>query len=86
MPGVYQGTYVNTEHTKIEDLIQNIKNNYSHVTIWVDVSRDISLKQIMYQPDGDTRTVTYSNVRYNAHPDAGLFTLKVASGTQVQRR
>ena len=57
-----------------------------NVTIWVDVSRDISLKQIMYQPDGDTRTVTYSNVRYNAHPDAGLFTLKVASGTQVQRR
>jgi outer membrane lipoprotein-sorting protein len=28
----------------------------------------------------------YSNIRYNAHPDAGLFTLKVARGTQVERR
>jgi outer membrane lipoprotein-sorting protein len=64
---------------------ESIRNNFSHVTIWVDLSRDISLKQIMYQPDGDTRTVTYGNVRYNGHPEAGLFTLKVASGTQVQR-
>ncbi|HZV33742.1 MAG TPA: DUF1501 domain-containing protein, partial [Verrucomicrobiae bacterium] len=29
LPGVYQGTYVNTEHTRIEDLIANIKNNYT---------------------------------------------------------
>src|SRR5579885_3013897 len=29
LPGVYQGTYVNTEHTRIEELIQNIKNNYT---------------------------------------------------------
>jgi hypothetical protein len=28
LPGVYQGTYINTEHTKIEELIENIKNNY----------------------------------------------------------
>ena len=28
LPGVYQGTYIDTAHTKIEDLIQNIKNNY----------------------------------------------------------
>ncbi len=29
LPGAYQGTYVNTAHTKIEDLIQNIKNDYA---------------------------------------------------------
>ena len=29
LPGVYQGTYINTEHTKIEKLIEHIKNNYS---------------------------------------------------------
>src|SRR5213594_1011574 len=28
LPGVYQGTYINTEHTRIEQLIENIKNNY----------------------------------------------------------
>ena len=29
LPGVYQGTYIDTQHTKIEKLIENIKNNYS---------------------------------------------------------
>ncbi len=28
LPGAYQGTYLNTEHTKIEELIENIKNNF----------------------------------------------------------
>ncbi len=29
LPGIYQGTYINTQHTKIEQLIENIKNNFT---------------------------------------------------------
>jgi uncharacterized protein DUF1501 len=29
LPGVYQGTYIDTRHTRIEQLIENIKNNYT---------------------------------------------------------
>jgi len=29
LPGVYQGTYIDTQHTRIEQLIENIKNNYT---------------------------------------------------------
>src|SRR5688500_16127849 len=29
LPGVFQGTYIDTQHTKIEKLIEHIKNNYS---------------------------------------------------------
>lgn len=64
----------------------NIRNNVSHLTIWLDLNRDISLKQIMYQPSGDSRTVTYSNIRYNTHLPGRLFELRVAHGTQIQRR
>src|SRR5438477_7725417 len=28
LPGVYQGTYINTQNTRIEQLIENIKNNF----------------------------------------------------------
>ncbi|MBI3851322.1 MAG: DUF1501 domain-containing protein [Verrucomicrobia bacterium] len=28
LPGVYQGTYIDTQHTQIEKLIEHIKNNY----------------------------------------------------------
>lgn len=66
--------------------LANVRNNISKLTIWIDLTRDISLKQVMLQPDGDSRTVTYSNIRYNSHPPSSLFTLKIASGTQVQHR
>ena len=65
---------------------QNIRNNFSHVVIWVDLTRDISLKQSMIQPDGDSRTVTYTNIGYNQHPSAKLFTLHIASGTQIRHQ
>ena len=29
LPGVYQGTYIDTQHTKIEKLIEHVKNNYT---------------------------------------------------------
>lgn len=29
LPGAYQGTYIDTQHTKLERLIENIRNNYS---------------------------------------------------------
>jgi len=31
LPGVYQGTYIDSQHTKIEKLIENIRNNYTSV-------------------------------------------------------
>jgi hypothetical protein len=29
LPGVYQGTYIDTQHSRIEQLIENIRNNYT---------------------------------------------------------
>lgn len=63
-----------------------VRENFSHVQIWVDLSRDISLKQVMVQPSGDSRTMTYSNIRYNTHVKSDLFRLDIPKGTPVQRR
>ncbi len=38
---------------------------FAHVTIWVDPTQGISYKQIFYEPSGDNRTATYTNIRYN---------------------
>ena len=65
---------------------QNIRNNFSHITIWVDLARDLSLKQIMYQPDGDARTATYTNIRYNKPVPEKLFVLHIPGGTQITHR
>jgi outer membrane lipoprotein-sorting protein len=65
---------------------QNIRNNFSHITIWVDPARDISLRQVMYQPDGDARTATYTNIRYNKPVPEKLFALHIPGGTQITHR
>jgi outer membrane lipoprotein-sorting protein len=63
-----------------------VRSYFSLLTIWVDLSRDITLKQVMLQPDGDSRTATYSDIRYNRKLDNNLFRLAIAPGTQVQAR
>lgn len=64
----------------------SIRSNFSHLTVWIDLTRDISLKQVMVQPSGDSRTVTYSNIRYNMHLPDSAFTLRIPKGTPVTRR
>lgn len=58
---------------------------FTHITIWIDPTRAISLKQIFFQPSGDTRTATYSNIEMNKVP-ANAFAIKTASGTQTVRK
>lgn len=77
---------VSTARLELVGKDPKIRNNFSQVTIWVDLSRDISMKQTMVQPDGDSRTVTYSNVRYNKPVSDKLFELHIAPGTQVTHR
>jgi len=44
----------------------SVTSTFSHVTIWVDLTRGISLKQVFLAPNGDMRTATYSNIKLNA--------------------
>ncbi|HTZ59727.1 MAG TPA: outer membrane lipoprotein carrier protein LolA [Acidobacteriaceae bacterium] len=55
----------------------NVADMFSHVTIWIDPARGISLKQIFYQPSGDTRTAVYKNIRYNVPLPHSVFELKL---------
>jgi outer membrane lipoprotein-sorting protein len=60
---------------------QKVLDMFSHVTIWVDPARGVSLKQIFYEPSGDNRTATYQNIRYNQPIKGDVFHLDVAPGT-----
>jgi outer membrane lipoprotein-sorting protein len=39
---------------------------FTHITIWIDPTRGVSLKQVFYAPNKDNRTATYSNIRLNS--------------------
>jgi outer membrane lipoprotein-sorting protein len=60
---------------------QSVLNMFAHVTIWIDPTRGISLKQIFYEPSGDYRTATYTNIRYNQPIKGDVFHIKAAPGT-----
>ena len=52
------------------------KQNFTHITIWVDPVRDVSLKQVFYAPSGDTQTAIYSNIKYNQKINLGAYAIK----------
>lgn len=65
---------------------QNVKNMFTHVVIWVDLSRGISLRQEFYTPSDDKRTNTFKNIRYNAKVDKKPYEIKPNSKTTVTVR
>ena len=62
---------VDGKPTQLEELDlvpmeQGLKNNISHIKLWMDLDKDYSPKLITFSPSGDTVTATYSNIRLNA--------------------
>jgi len=45
-----------------------------HITIWVDPTRAVTLRQVFYYTAGNTRTTTFTNIKYNQKKlPAGVF-------------
>lgn len=75
---------------KTEKLDLTSKNSssqtFTHITIWVDPTRALSLRQIFYLPNNDKRTCNYSNVKLNDKLDMKTFDIKKNSHTTVVNR
>ncbi len=60
------GRPVKTEKLTLISKDPGVRDKVKQVTIWVDPTRDISLKQIFLLPNGDSRTALYTDLRVNA--------------------
>lgn len=67
---------VATEKLDLVSKDPDVLKNVSHVTIWVDPTRSVSLKQVLYFPNGDTQTAFYTNIRLNQKVDTRQFAIK----------
>jgi outer membrane lipoprotein-sorting protein len=63
-----------------------VRQNFSHVTIGVDPQRAISLKQILFEPSGDSRTAYYRNIQYNQKIPASVFRIKTEGKIQTVQK
>jgi outer membrane lipoprotein-sorting protein len=59
------------------------RKNFSHVTIWVDPARGVSLKQIFYTASGNYRSATYFNIKVNGNVHKDQFAIKKDKNTTV---
>jgi outer membrane lipoprotein-sorting protein len=64
----------------------SVRNMFQHVTIWVDPTRAISLKQEFFEPSGDTNTALYSDIQYNQKVSSSVFNIKTTSKTTVVQK
>jgi outer membrane lipoprotein-sorting protein len=58
-----------------------VHNNVTHILIWIDTARDVSLKQEFFMTSEDTRTAFYTNIRLNQRIDQGKYEIKTDSKT-----
>jgi hypothetical protein len=59
----------------------SVRNMFTHVIIWVDPLRGISLKQQFFTPSEDQKTAVYSHIRYNQKVDTAPYAIKTDKNT-----
>ena len=68
---------VKTEKLDLVSTDQGVRQNFSKVTLWMDLDRDVSLKQQFFAAGtGDVNTATYTNIRLNGKVDTKPFEIK----------
>ena len=75
---------VNGVQTAKLDLVPKdpaVRNNCTHMTIWVDPVRGVMLKQSFYMPSEDYRTAVFSDIKYNQSVDTKPYQIKTNSKT-----
>jgi len=54
----------------------SVRGSFTHIAVWIDPVRDVSLKQVFFTPSGDTNTTLYTNIKLNQPIDLKAFEIK----------
>jgi len=63
-----------------------VRRNVAKVTLWMDLDRGVSLKQVFDEGEGQSRVCTYSNFRMNQALPGDAFTFKTDKQTTYVNR
>jgi len=61
---------------------EKARNTFNHIWLWIDPVRGVSLRQQLFEPDGDYRLADYSDIRLNEKISDSVFKLKTTSKTK----
>lgn len=77
---------VKTEKLELVAKDPDVLKLFPKITIWIDPTRGVSIKQFFDEGQGQSRTCTYSNIKVNQPQTADAFTFKTDSKTQYVNR
>ncbi len=83
-PETFDG--VQTEKLVLAPKDPAIRKNIPQVTVWMDLNRGISLKQVFDEGQGQSRTATYTNIKMNQYLPADAFTFTTDKNTTYVNR
>lgn len=61
---------------------EKARNIFTHILLWIDMARGVSLRQQLFQPGGDYRLADYSEIRVNEKIPDSAFKLKTTGATK----
>ncbi|MGA8762092.1 MAG: outer membrane lipoprotein carrier protein LolA [Candidatus Sulfotelmatobacter sp.] len=61
---------------------EKVRNTFSKIFLWIDLSRGISVRQQFMAPQGDYRLARYASVKVNEKISGDVFRLKTTGKTQ----
>jgi outer membrane lipoprotein-sorting protein len=74
---------VKTAKLELTPKLARVKNMFEKIVIWVDAPRGISLKQQAFEPSGDYRITSYSNININTKIPDDVFKLHTSGRTKT---
>jgi len=86
----YDLTYLGTEKVDNADCAkldlvpksEKARNIFTHIVLWIDMTRGVSLRQQLFQSGGDYRLADYSDIRLNEKIPDSAFKLKTTGATK----
>jgi outer membrane lipoprotein-sorting protein len=82
--GTDQADGLETSELDLTPKSEKVRKMFPHIVLWIDPVRGISVKQKLFQPDGDYRLATYSDIRVNQKISDSVFKLKTNSKTTYE--
>jgi outer membrane lipoprotein-sorting protein len=68
---------------ELTPISQKIKDRFPRIDLWIDPQLGLSLRQQLFQPDGDYRLADYSHFRVNQRISDNAFKLKQSANTKT---
>lgn len=62
---------------------EEVKRNFSHLLLWIDPQRGISVQQQLFETSGDYRLAKYSDIQLNQKISENAFKLRTNAKTKV---